>query len=111
MCRAISRNVITSPTGLKSSSAAGKSSTACAVSCRTVFHDSSTVSVLTIGNYCNHGIEQTFHRRDAEEFKKKGFTARRAIRRCRRRRLMGGGSQESAHVFQHPHDERRPAGL
>src|SRR5437773_10378347 len=90
MCRAISRNVITSPTGLKSSSAAGKSSTACAVSCRTVFHDSSTGSVLIIGIYCNRRIELFENPRPCS---------------------MKEWPQESARVFQHPHDESCPAGL
>src|SRR6059058_3397931 len=52
MCRASSPNVIRSGVALKSSSAAGKSSTACAVSWRTVFHESSTVSFLTIDFHC-----------------------------------------------------------
>ena len=52
---ASSPNVIRSGVALKSSSVAGKSSTACAVSWRTVFQESSTVSVLTIDFHCNHG--------------------------------------------------------
>src|SRR5689334_4129194 len=84
---------MTSLVGLKSISAAGKSSTDWAVSWRTVFHESSTLSSLIIGFHCNrgHGIRKPLF----------------AIAR----RWMNRGVQTSFLAFEQARDQRGPPGL